>query len=73
MITDLACIVAAQAVSGAANLMRIRGIGSLLVKRGEELGGIVTKRDIVKKVVAFHLSPEFVHVEQIMSSHCLHR
>jgi CBS domain-containing protein len=68
MTRGLACIDAAQAVSVAANLMRIRGIGSLLVKRGEELVGIVTESDIVKKVVAFHLSPEFVHVEQIMSS-----
>ncbi|MEX2491546.1 MAG: CBS domain-containing protein [Nitrospirales bacterium] len=66
-ITDLACIDAAPAVSVAANLMRIRGIGSLLVKHDEELVGIVTERDIVQKVVAFH-PPEFVHVEQIMSS-----
>lgn len=65
---DLACIDAAQAISVAANLMRVRGIGSLLVKRGEELVGIVTESDIVRKVVAFHLSPEFVHVEDIMSS-----
>jgi CBS domain-containing protein len=68
MTRELACIEATQAVSVAANLMRIRGIGSLLVKRGEELVGIVTESDIVRKVVAFHLAPEFVHVEHIMSS-----
>ncbi|MBA3613127.1 MAG: CBS domain-containing protein [Nitrospirales bacterium] len=68
MTRDLACVEATQAVSVAANLMRIRKIGSLLVKRGEELVGIVTESDIVRKVVAFHLSPEFIHVEQIMSS-----
>jgi signal-transduction protein with cAMP-binding, CBS, and nucleotidyltransferase domain len=68
MTRDLACIDAAQAVSVAANLMRVRGIGSLLVKRGDALVGIVTESDIVRKIVAFHLAPEFVHVEHIMSS-----
>jgi CBS domain-containing protein len=68
MTRDLACVEATQAVSVAANLMRIRKIGSLLVKRGEELVGIVTESDIVRKVVAFHLQPEFIHVEHIMSS-----
>lgn len=68
MTRDLACIDASQPVSVAANLMRVRGIGSLLVKRAKEFVGIVTESDIVRKVVAFHLSPEFVHVEHIMSS-----
>jgi CBS domain-containing protein len=68
MTRDVACIDATQAVSVAANLMRVRGIGSLLVKRGEELVGIVTESDIVRKIVAFHLQPEFIHVEYIMSS-----
>lgn len=68
MTKDLVCIDSSQAVSVAANLMRVRGIGSLLVKRGEELAGIVTESDIVRKVVAFHLLPEFVQVDQIMSS-----
>jgi len=68
MSRDPVCIDSTQAVSVAANLMRIRRIGSLLVKRGEELVGIVTESDIVRKVVAFHLQPEFIHVGQIMSS-----
>ena len=68
MTRDLACIDSTQAVSVAANLMRVRKIGSLLVRRGTELVGIVTESDIVRKVVAFHLAPEFVHVDQIMSS-----
>ena len=68
MSRDLACIDANQSVAVAANLMRVRRIGSLLVKRGEELVGIVTESDIVRKVVAFHLQPELTHVGQIMSS-----
>ena len=68
MTRELACIESTQAVAAAANLMRARKIGSLLVKRGEDLIGIITETDIVRKVVAFHLQPEFVHVEHIMST-----
>ncbi|MEO8326423.1 MAG: CBS domain-containing protein [Nitrospirota bacterium] len=42
MTRELVCVEFTQAVSVAANLMRIRKIGSLLVTRGEELVGIVT-------------------------------
>lgn len=68
MTRELACIDATQAVSVAANLMRVRGIGSLLVKHGEELVGIVTESDIVRKVVAFHFPSEYIQVGNIMSS-----
>ena len=68
MTTDLACIAPNKAVSVAANLMRIRGTGSLLVRQGSEIVGIVTEHDIVRKVVANHLQPEYVQVEKIMSS-----
>ncbi|GJL67353.1 MAG: hypothetical protein NPIRA05_23240 [Nitrospirales bacterium] len=68
MTRELACVEFTQAVSVAANLMRIRRIGSLLVKRGEELVGIVTESDIVRKVVAFHFPSEYIQVGDIMSS-----
>ena len=68
MTRELACIDSTQAVSTAANMMRARKIGSLLVTQDSELIGIVTESDIVRKVVAFHLSPEFVQVKQIMST-----
>ncbi len=68
MTRELACIDSHQAVSTAANMMRNRKIGSLLVTQDSELIGIVTESDIVRKVVAFHLSPEFMQVKQIMST-----
>ncbi len=68
MTRELACIEVTQAVSTAANMMRIKNIGSLLVMEGAELLGIVTQSDIVRKVVALHLQPEFVQVKQIMST-----
>ena len=68
MSTDLACIESTQAVSVAAKLMRIRGIGSLLVTHQSEIIGIVTESDIVRKVVSAHLQPEFISVKEIMST-----
>lgn len=68
MTRELAFIESNQAVSAASNIMRIRNIGSLLVMQDSEMIGIVTESDIVRKVVAFHLQPEFVQVQQIMSN-----
>ncbi len=68
MTRELAYIEVTQAVSTAANMMRIKNIGSLLVMEGAEVVGIVTQSDIVRKVVALHLQPEFVQVKQIMST-----
>lgn len=68
MTRELACIESTQAVSTAANIMRIKKIGSLLVMQGSEMIGIITQSDIVRKVVAFHLQPEFVQVQQIMNT-----
>ncbi len=68
MTKDLVCIASTQAVSVAANLMRRRGTGSLLVERDSEIVGIITEHDIVRKVVATHRQPEYVQVEHIMSS-----
>lgn len=57
-----------QAVSYAATLMKTRQVGSVLVKHGEEIVGIVTETDIVRKVVSMHRAPEYTPVELIMSS-----
>ena len=65
---DLVSVDYGQAVSVAATLMRTRGIGSVLVKHEEEIVGIVTEADVVRKVVAMHRAPEFTPVEYIMSS-----
>jgi len=68
MTRELACIESTQSVAVAAKMMRVKNIGSLFVMHHSELIGIVTQSDIVRKVVAFHLQPEFVHVKQIMST-----
>ncbi len=52
----------------AARIMNELRIGSLVVLRGENVIGIVTERDILRKVVAEQLEPAAVPVERIMSS-----
>ena len=65
---DLASVEFGQSVSVAANVMRRRKVGSVLVTYEGEIVGIVTESDIVRKVVSVHRLPEFTPVETIMSS-----
>ena len=65
---DLVSLEYGESVSMAAKLMQTRRIGSVLVKFHGRIVGIVTEADIVKKVVAQNRSPEFITVEDIMSS-----
>ena len=65
---DLVSVDYGQAVSVAATLMRTRQVGSVLVKHEEEIVGIVTETDIVRKLVAMHRTPEYTPVESIMSA-----
>jgi CBS domain-containing protein len=52
----------------AAALMRDRNIGSLFVSRGNEIIGIITDTDMVRRVVAVGLDASKTPVEQIMSA-----
>lgn len=52
----------------AAQLMRDRDIGSVLVTRGDDVIGIVTDTDMVRRVVAAGMDPARTTVEQIMSA-----
>ncbi|ALA58538.1 cyclic nucleotide-binding/CBS domain-containing protein [Nitrospira moscoviensis] len=52
----------------AAKLMKAHKIGSVLVKRDDDIVGIVTEPDIVRKVVGTDRVPYFIPVEDIMSS-----
>ncbi len=65
---DLASVEFGQSVSVAANVMRIKKVGSALVKQKGDIVGIVTESDIVRKVVSVHRLPEYTPVETIMSS-----
>lgn len=52
----------------AAERMNERGIGGLVVTDGGRLVGIVTERDILRRVVAARRSPESTRVEDVMTT-----
>lgn len=55
-------------VSEAAALMATKNIGSLLVGEGDQVAGIVTERDIVRKMAASGRSPKETQVRDIMDT-----
>lgn len=58
-----------QSVLSVAQYMRFKDIGAVLVMRDNELLGIVTERDMLKKVLDRGFDPRDVSVEKIMSRH----
>lgn len=55
-------------VRKAAEMMRESGIGSVFVTAGEEIIGILTDTDLVRRVVATGADPEATEVEKVMSA-----
>lgn len=66
--SDVATIGHDQTVLAAAKLMNDRHIGALVVLKGENVVGIFTERDILRRVVAVGRKPDDVLVEQVMTS-----
>ncbi|MBI4176935.1 MAG: CBS domain-containing protein [Candidatus Aenigmarchaeota archaeon] len=60
------------AVQAAAELMKKRRVGSLIVVRSKNPVGIVTESDIIKKVVSRDLSAANVAVKEIMTAPLKH-
>ncbi len=55
-------------VLAAAQLMTARGIGGLIVKQGDELVGIFTERDILRRVVNEQRPPATTLVREVMTA-----
>jgi CBS domain-containing protein len=55
-------------VLAAAQLMTARGIGGLIVKQGDELVGIFTERDILRRVVNEQRPPASTLVRDVMTA-----
>lgn len=68
MATSLVDMQASMSAMEAAKLMKMHKVGSVLVKRGNRIVGIVTEPDIVRKVIGAERVPYYVRVEEIMSS-----
>lgn len=63
-----AAVTADTTIADAARLMRDKGIGDVLVTRGDRLVGIVTDRDVTIRAVAESLDPSITPVESCVSS-----
>ena len=55
-------------VLAAAQLMNERGIGGLVVKQGDQLAGIFTERDILRRVVGAQHDPATTRVREVMTA-----
>jgi signal-transduction protein with cAMP-binding, CBS, and nucleotidyltransferase domain len=66
--TDPLTIDANESVLEAAQKMRDRGAGNILVLVNGETKGILTERDILNRIAAYNLLPSSVPVRKIMSS-----
>ena len=58
-------------ISTAAKMMAEKNIGSLMIKEEGSIDGILTERDILKKVVGKDLDPRTTKVSEIMTLHPL--
>ncbi|MDD5227032.1 MAG: CBS domain-containing protein, partial [Candidatus Omnitrophica bacterium] len=68
MISDVAKLPRGTRVSDAATLMAERNISCLIIMEGQITAGIVTERDLFKKVVALGKNPAETPVEEIMTA-----
>ncbi|GKS58489.1 CBS domain-containing protein [Nitrospira sp.] len=68
MTQDLVAVDAATSISEIARLMSLRRIGSVFVRRQEEMIGIVTEPDIIRKGISQGRDLRTVSAFEIMSS-----
>jgi two-component system sensor kinase FixL len=57
-----------ESVAKAASIMSNRHISSITVRKGEQVVGILTERDILRRVIALQRNPHDVRTEEVMSS-----
>jgi CBS domain-containing protein len=65
---DVVTIVADDAVLSAARLMNKRGIGGIVVIEDDEVIGIFTERDILRRVVAERRDPTTTLIRDVMTT-----
>ncbi len=66
--SDVVSMVADESVLNAARLMNERGIGGVVVTEGEQVVGIFTERDILRRVVAEQRDPATTKVREVMTT-----
>jgi PAS domain S-box-containing protein len=68
MSPDVVSIQKDSSVAEAVQLMASRSISALAVMAGNKAVGILTERDLLKRVVALHMDPNHTLTEKVMSS-----
>jgi IMP dehydrogenase len=68
--TEVVSMVAEESVMNAARLMNERGIGGVVVTEREEIVGIFTERDILRRVVAEQRDPARTVLRDVMTEPC---
>ena len=67
MTRDVATVQIDTTVSEAASIMATHGISGIVVMRADRVAGMLTERDLLKRVVAVGRDPARVRMEEIMS------
>jgi len=65
---EIVSVEAESTVEEAAKVMASRNVGAVAVRKGGEIVGIMTERDVLKRVVAAGRDPRTTRVEEVMSS-----
>jgi PAS domain S-box-containing protein len=68
MTKEVATIQCSADVAEAAAIMTSRGISGIIVMRADKVAGVLTERDILKRVIARGQNPASVKLEEVMSS-----
>jgi len=66
--TTVVSMIASDSVLNAANLMNNQGIGGVIVTDGEEMIGIFTERDVMRRVVAEQRNPATTTLREVMTA-----
>lgn len=64
----LSCFDPSEPVSDAAAVMAERNIGAVLVMKDRHLHGIVTERDLVRRVLAQGIAPQDITLGEVMTA-----
>jgi len=67
MSTNVATVPADATVAEAARVMTVKGISCVVAMHRHEVAGILTEKDLLKRVVALHKDPAQTHVADVMS------
>ena len=65
---EIHCVDADRRVSEVAQEMRQLHIGAVMVKRGSEMAGIFTERDLLNRVVGMGTDPASIPVSAVMTA-----